>query len=154
MPAQQPDPPQVRIGFVYSDGNLPGTLRAYKAVLEEHPELTEQVILTFLTESMFDDVNAQEITSSDVLVVDTMNQQMLERFNAEHDIDLIDAVQRRGHVYSVGEGLLPREQYVSKGALYDETPRTFWAHSGFNNQVGLLKLFLMLVKYVINFGDQ
>ncbi len=112
--AQEPvlDPAQerVRIGFVYSDGNLPGTLAAYKAVLEERPELAEQVTLTFLTESMFDDVNAEEIASSDVLVLDTMNQQMLERFDAEHDIDLIDAVQRRGRVYSVGEGLLPREQ--------------------------------------------
>ena len=35
--AQEPADPQVRIGFVYSDGNLPGTLRAYKAILEERP---------------------------------------------------------------------------------------------------------------------
>ena len=142
MLAQEPDAPQVRIGFVYSDGNLPGTLAAYKAVLEERPELAEQVTLTFLTESMFDDVDAERITSSDVLVLDTMNQQMLERFDAEHDIDLIDAVREQGRVYAVGEGLLPREQYVSQGALYEETLRAFWAESGFNNQVGLLKFAL------------
>jgi cobaltochelatase CobN len=141
-PALVPPQGQVRIGFVYSDGNLPGTLAAYKAVLEERPELAEQVTLTFLTESMFDDVDAEDIASSDILVLDTMNQQMLERFDAEHDIDLIDAVRRRGSVYSVGKGLLPREQYVGKGALYDEVPRAFWAESGFNNQVGLLKFAL------------
>jgi cobaltochelatase CobN len=140
--AQEPGDPQVRIGFVYSDGNLPGTLRAYKAILEEHPELAGQVSLTFLTESMFDDVGVEEIVASNVVVLDTMNQQMLERFNAEHDIDLVGAVGRRGQVYAVGEGLLPRQQYVSQGALYDETPRAFWAESGFNNQVGLLKFVL------------
>ena len=141
--AQEPDAPQVRIGFVYSDGNLPGTLKAYKAILEERPDLAGQVNFTFLTESMFDDVEAEEIASSDVVVLDTMNQQMLERFNAEHDIDLIDAVRERGQVYAVGEGLLPREQYASQGALYDETPRAFWAESGFENQVGLLKFALV-----------
>ena len=140
--AQEPADPQVRIGFVYSDGNLPGTLAAYKAILEERPELAEQVTLTFLTESMFDNVDAEEIAASDVVVLDTMNQQMLERFNVEHDIDLVDTVRQRGQVYAVGEGLLPREQYVSQGALYDETPRAFWAESGFNNQVGLLKFVL------------
>ena len=31
--AQEPADPQVRIGFVYSDGNLPGTLRG----LQGHP---------------------------------------------------------------------------------------------------------------------
>ena len=101
-----------------------------------------QVSLTFLTESMFDDVEAEEIAASNVVVLDTMNQQMLERFNAEHDIDLVGAVGQRGQVYAVGEGLLPREQYVSQGALYDETLRAFWAASGFNNQVGLLKFVL------------
>ena len=140
--AQEPADPQVRIGFVYSDGNLPGTLRAYKAILEERPDLANRVSLTFLTESMFDDVDAEAIAGSDVVVLDTMNQQMLERFNAEHDIDLVGAVRQRGQVYAVGEGLLPREQYVSQGALYDETPRAFWSESGFSNQVGLLKFVL------------
>ncbi len=50
LPAQEPADPQVRIGFVYSVGNLPGTLRAYKAILEERPDLVGQVTLTFLTE--------------------------------------------------------------------------------------------------------
>ena len=141
-PGQDPEQERVRIGFVYSDGNLPGTLRAYKAILEERPDLAGQVSLTFLTESMFDNVDAEGIAASDVVVLDTMNQQMLERFNAEHDIDIVDTVRQQGRVYAVGEGLLPREQYVSQGVLYDETPRAFWAESGFNNQVGLLKFVL------------
>ena len=37
---------------------------------------------------------------------------------------------------------MPKERYVSQGARFDETARAFWAHSGFNNQVGLLKLAL------------
>ena len=40
--------------------------------------------LTFLTESMFDEVKPADLTSADVLVFDMMNQQMLQRFNAEH----------------------------------------------------------------------
>ena len=39
--------------------------------------------LTFLTESVLSDVKADELKTTDVLLLDTMNQQMLERFNAD-----------------------------------------------------------------------
>src|SRR5262245_13357269 len=74
-------PRKVRIAFLYSDGNLPATLKAYKALLKERPELKDQVAFTFLTESVFDDVKPAEIASADVLVFDQMNEQMLQRFN-------------------------------------------------------------------------
>ncbi len=35
--AQQPR--KIKIAFLYSDGNMPGTLKAYKALLEERPDL-------------------------------------------------------------------------------------------------------------------
>jgi cobaltochelatase CobN len=129
----------VRIAFLYSDGNLPGTLKAYKALLQQRPDLRGQVTFSFLTESMFDDAKADELTGADVLLFDIMNQQMLERFNTARKIDLLAAVRRHGKVFAVGEGLLPKERYTSQGAIYDDTARAFWAHSGFNNQVGLLK---------------
>ena len=44
-----------------------------------------------------------------------MNQQMLDRFNAEHKVDLIASVRAHGKVLAVGEGLLPKETYIESG---------------------------------------
>ena len=40
----------VRLSYVFSDGNTPGTLLAFQALVREHPELKEKVQLTLLTE--------------------------------------------------------------------------------------------------------
>jgi cobaltochelatase CobN len=135
-------PPPVAVAFLYSDGNLPGTLKAFKSILAERPDLKGKVELRFLTESMFDDVKPTQLTSSKVLVLDMMNQQMLDRYNAKYRIDVIQQVRRGGQVLAIGEGLLPKERYTSQGAVLDDTARAFWQHSGFKNQVGLLKLAL------------
>ncbi|HET9270073.1 MAG TPA: cobaltochelatase subunit CobN, partial [Vicinamibacterales bacterium] len=140
--AQAPAPAPVSVAFLYSDGNLPGTLKAFKAILEERPDLKGKVELRFLTESVFDETKPAQITSSKVLVLDMMNQQMLDRYNAKYRIDVIQQVRRGGQVLAIGEGLLPKERYISQGAILDDTARAFWAHSGFKNQVGLLKLAL------------
>ncbi len=71
-----------------------------------------------------------------------MNQQMLDRFNATHKIDLIASVRAHGKVIAVGEGLLPKETYTNQGAVWDDRARALWGHSGFANQVGLLKFAL------------
>ena len=93
--------------------------------------------LTFLTESVMSDVKVDEISRANVLVMDTMNQQMLERFNAVNNLDLIGAVRGRGgKVFGVGEGLLPKETYIKQGVSWDERARTYWAHMGVSNQVG------------------
>src|SRR6185295_8873083 len=101
----------VHLAFLYSDGNMSGTLKAYKALLHERPDLRGQVTISFLTESVFDDTKPADVSGADVLVLDIMNQQMLDRFNAAHTIDVIDSVRRRGTVFSVGEGLLGKEHY-------------------------------------------
>ena len=59
-------------------------MKAFKALLQERPDLRGKVELTFLTESVLPDVNLDEVKKTDVLLLDTMNQQMLERFNTEH----------------------------------------------------------------------
>ena len=145
--AQSPEPraqSPIRIAYVFSDGNLPGTLKAFKALLQERPDLRARVALTFLTESVMSDVKVDEISRANVLVMDTMNQQMLERFNAANNIDLIGAVRGRGgKVFGVGEGLLPKETYIKQGVSWDERARTYWAHMGYSNQVGLLKYALV-----------
>src|SRR5690349_13239148 len=69
---------KIKVAFLYSDGNLPATLKAYKALLKERPELKDQVTFTFLTESMFDDVKPQDLASANALVFDVMNEQMLQ----------------------------------------------------------------------------
>jgi cobaltochelatase CobN len=121
---------------------MSGTLKAYKELLQERPDLKNRVALTFLTESMLADVNVNDVTNANVLVLDVMNQQMLERFNAEKKVDLIAAVRRRGKVLGVGEGLLPKESYTKQGVTWDDRARAFWAHMGASNQVGLLKYAL------------
>ena len=130
---------EVRLGYLFSDGNLPGMLAAYKTLLEERPDLRDRVQVEFLTESLFDEVDPSVLLASDVLVFDIMNQQMLERFNSAHDVDLIAHISGQGLVYAVGEGLMPREQYVEQGAAWDDRARAFWANWGFANQLGLLK---------------
>ena len=130
---------EVRLAYLFSDGNLPGVLQAYKVLLAEHPDLADRVSVSFLTESMFDDVTLDELTSSDVLVFDVMNQQLLERFDTTHGVDLLAEVSGRGLVYAVGQGLMPRDSYISQGAVWDERARAFWANWGLGNQVGLMK---------------
>ena len=82
----------LRLAYLFSDGNLPGMLAAYKALLEERPDLRERVRVEFLTESLFDEVEAGALLESDVLVFDVMNQQLLERFNTTHGVDLIERI--------------------------------------------------------------
>ena len=95
----------VGVAYVFSDGNLPGTLQAYKALLRERPELRDQVSIAFLTESLFEEVDPAAITGADVVILDTMNQEMLDRFNTVGSVDLIADVSARGMVLAVGEGL-------------------------------------------------
>jgi len=129
----------VRLAYLFSDGNLPGMLAAYKALLEERPDLRERVVVEFLTESLFDEVDPGALLETDVLVFDVMNQQMLERFNTTHGVDLIERISGQGLVLGVGEGLLPREQYVEQGVVWDDRARAFWANWGLANQIGLMK---------------
>src|SRR4051812_8438381 len=140
---QAPAAKKIKIAFLYSDGNLPATLKAYKALLKERPDLKDRVSFTFLTESMFDDVKPADLASANALVFDVMNEQMLQRYDTQHKFNIIAGVRKNGGpVFAVGEGLLPKEQHTSAGAVYDETARAFWQHGGFNNQLGLLKLVL------------
>ncbi len=132
----------VRVAFVYSDGNIPATMQAYKTLLDEQPQLRGKVSLSFLTESVFDDAKVADLTGADVLVLDTMNQQMLDRFDASHKVDVIKAVKRHGKVLAVGEGLLPKDHYLELGTVWDEKARAFWANSGTANQLALMKFTL------------
>ena len=135
----QPAAGPTRIVYLFSDGNMPGTTEAYKSLLKERPDLRGKVQITFLTESVFSDVNVKDVTDANVLVFDTMNQQMLERFNTQHNVDLMKAINRRGTVVAVGESLVSKEQYLAQGVLWDDTARAFWAGGGPSNQLGLLK---------------
>jgi cobaltochelatase CobN len=138
-PADKP----IRLTYLFSDGNLPGTLKAFKALLQERPDLRGRVQLTFVTESVLADIKLDELKATDVLLLDTMNQQLLERVNANSKIDLIGTVRdRRGKVFAIGEGLLPKETYIKQGALWDDRARAYWAHMGYSNQVGLMKYAL------------
>jgi cobaltochelatase CobN len=128
--------------YLYSDGNIPGTLVAFKALLKERPDLRDRVRLSFLTESVFDDIRPEELTGASVLLLDVMNEQMLDRFNKKHQIDVIAAVQRQGKVLAIGEGLLPKDTYLDQGVDWDERARAYWTHSGFSNQLALMKLAL------------
>lgn len=110
-PARPAAPKPVRLSFVYSDGNIPSTIQALKSLLEERPDLRGRVELNFLTESMFEDAKIDSLAGADVLVLDTMNQQLLDRFNETRKTDVAASVRRRGKILAVGEGLQQREFY-------------------------------------------
>jgi len=135
--------PVVRLAYLYSDGNMTGTLKAYRALLEERPDLKGRVSLTFLTESVLNDVKPADMANADVLVFDVMNQQLLERFNAKNQVDLIGSVRRTGMVMAVGEGLLPKENYLKLGVVWDDKARAYWAHMGAANSMSLMKYALV-----------
>ncbi len=134
----------VRIAYLFSDGNLPGTLKAFKALLQERPDLRGRVALTFLTESMFDDVKADEIIAR-------------QRARAGHDEPAdARALQRdaqdrphRAACAAHGKVFARRRRPAAEGDLHQARARSgttararYWAHSGFANQVGLLKYAL------------
>src|SRR5689334_10168240 len=73
---QSPSEP-IRLVYLYSDGNLQGTLKAFKALLKERPDLRGKVTLSFLTESTMTDVPVGDLSRANVLMLDTMNQQLL-----------------------------------------------------------------------------
>src|SRR5690606_38653876 len=134
----------ITLTYLFSDGNLSGTLQAYRSLLEEQPELAGRIDLQFLTESFFDSVDPQALAASDVLVLDMMNQPMLERFNTSHETDLIAAVAEQGKVLAVGVGVQPLEHYTEQGAVWDERAQAYWQHGGQLNQLSLMKQALTL----------
>ena len=132
----------IRLTYLFSDGQMPVTLQAFKAVLAEHPDLRGRVELAFVTESTRARLETETLASTDVLVVDMMNEQMLDQVGAEHGLDLIAHVAARGAVLVVGVGLSATEKFTAKGAVFDERAHAYWQHSGFANHVGLVKLAL------------
>lgn len=133
---------QTHLSYVFSDGQMPVTLQAFKQLLAEHPELRDRVRVSFLTESMAADQDPQAIIDSDVLVLDMMNQQMLDQFNASNDVDLIGRISEGGTVIAVGIGVKPAESYIEQGAIFDERAQAFWQNSGAANHLGLIKFAL------------
>ena len=133
---------EVRLAYLTGDSTLPGLLSAWKAVLVEHPHLRDRVSVRFVTESLLDDVDPEEVLQSDVLVLHVHDQHTLERFDETYAVDLVGRIAGQGLVLGVGEGLLPRERYVERGVAWDRRARAFWEHSGFANQVGLLEYAL------------
>lgn len=134
----------LRLSYLYSDGNLSGTLASFRSLLQDHPELSGRVELNFLTESFFDDADPEVLADSDVLVLDMMNQVLLDRFNEAHDIDLIEQVSSSGLVLAVGVGVQPLEYFTEQGAVFDDTAMAYWQHGGLSNRYSLMKLALGL----------
>ena len=133
---------EIRLAYLTGDSTLPGILSAWKAVLDERPDLRDRIAVRLVTESLLDDIDPEEVLGSDVLVLHVHDQHTLDRFDETYDVDLVDRITGQGLVLGVGEGLLPREHYVERGVAWDRRARAFWEHSGFANQVGLLKYVL------------
>ena len=54
----------VRVAYVFSDGNLPGTVEAYAALLKEHPELAGKIKLSALTESSYNSTPKEDLLAA------------------------------------------------------------------------------------------
>ena len=132
----------ITISYLFSDGNMIGTLGAYQSLLQQNPELRGRITLQFLTESFFDEADPTQLLNSDVLVLDMMNQSMLDRFNQTYGIDLIDEISADGEVIAVGIGVQPLEYFTEKGAVWDETAMAYWQNGGKENQLSLMKYSL------------
>lgn len=134
----------ITLSYLYSDGNAPGTLVAYRSLLEQHPELEGRIQLQLVTESLLDTVDSAAVARSDVLVLDMMNQQMMETYNSTHGQDLVRDIAARGAVLLVGAGLQPVEYFTDMGAHYNERAMAYWQQGGSSNQLALMKYALTL----------
>lgn len=132
----------VTLSYLFSDGNMIGTLAAYRKLLEEYPQLQGRIELEFVTESFFDDLEPQAVRNSDILVFDMMNQAMLERFDESYDTNLLSDISSNGQVLAVGVGLQPPEYFTELGARFDETAMAYWQNGGLENQYSLMKFAL------------
>ena len=133
---------QISISYLFSDGNMIGTLGAYRTLMQENPDLQGRISLQFLTESFFNEADPAVLANSDVLVLDMMNQAMLDRFNEAHGIDLIDSITEQGKVVAVGIGVQPIEYFTEQGAVWDKTALAYWQNGGPQNQLSLMKFSL------------
>ncbi|QKS01191.1 cobaltochelatase subunit CobN [Sphingomonas sp. CL5.1] len=133
---------RVRLAYVFSDGNIPGTLAAYHRLMAERPDLKGLVDLQLLTETTFDETAPERIGASDVLIYDVMNEQLMRRYRAERKVDLVAAVRARGTVLGVGQGLQGEEAYAAQGIVWDKRARAYWEHGGPQNQLALMELAL------------
>ncbi|BAV65916.1 cobaltochelatase subunit CobN [Sphingobium cloacae] len=140
--ARAEEPRPIRLSYVFSDGNIPGTLAAYRKLIEARPDLKGRIELQFLAESTFDETDPARIAASDVLVYDVMNEQLLRRFDSEKKTDLIATVKARGTVLGVGQGLQGPDAYRQQGIQWDEQARAYWEHGGPQNQRALMELAL------------
>jgi len=143
-PNADPSDDQITISYLFSDGNMIGTLEAYRSLIRQNPDLDGRISLQFLTESFLVEADPGVISNSDVLVLDMMNQSILDRFNAAHDIDLINEVTTDGAVIAVGSGVQPLDYFTGQGAVWDETALAYWQNGGQQNQLSLLKFSLQL----------
>lgn len=135
--------PRVRLSYLFSDGNIPGTISAFQTLLQERPDLKGRVELNLLTESTFAETPAAALATSNVLVFDTMNEAMLGRFNTEKKTDVFkDIIVKNGTVLGVGQGLAGQDTYLKQGVSWDAQARAYWEHSGPQNQLALMKLAL------------
>ncbi|HTQ99053.1 MAG TPA: cobaltochelatase subunit CobN, partial [Candidatus Acidoferrum sp.] len=132
----------ITLSYLFSDGNMTGTLEAWRSLLKENPELKDRVQLNFLTESFFDSADPAKLQGSNVMVLDMMNQNMLDRYNKAHDTDLIRDIAAKGKVLAVGVGVQPKEYFTGQGALWDDRAMAYWQNSGRDNQLSLMKLAL------------
>ena len=134
--------PPISLSYLFSDGNMTGTLSAYRTLLQQNPDLKGRVSLQFLSESFFDDAEPTALASSDVLVLDMMNQAMLDRFDKAHAIDLVETIARRGKVIVVGRGVQPLEYFTEQGAIWDTQAQAYWQFGGQQNRLSLMQFAL------------
>lgn len=133
----------LRLAYIFSDGNIPGTLRAYDTLLQQRPALRDDVKLVLLAESTAATIDAADLLAADVLVYDVMNEGLLARFNADHGTDLLQAIRARGGTtLGVGVGLQDEETYRRQGVTWEPRARAYWQHSGAQNQLALMQLAL------------
>ncbi|MEM6682699.1 MAG: cobaltochelatase subunit CobN [Pseudomonadota bacterium] len=127
------------MAYLYSDGNIPGTIKALETLLEQYPELDSHVDLVLLSESSFETLTPQAMLASDVLIFDMMNEQLLAQYNAQHGVDLLQQIPS---AIAIGQGLSDPSVFADQGALLDKRAQAYWTHSGAQNRLALLKFAL------------
>lgn len=133
---------RVQLGYLFSDSNVEGTLQAYRRLLAERPDLNGRIELNLISEGSVAEVDVSRLLASDVLVFDTMNEQMLAGIETRYGIDVLATIAGHGTVLGVGESLSPPAMFMARGVVFDPVAHAYWTHAGASNQLSLMKLAL------------
>jgi cobaltochelatase CobN len=135
-----PRPPAPRVLVLAGDNTSVMVGKAIRQFSRSHPELAARLAPAVVTEHDMKSLAARDLSSLEVLLVDSHSQNPDERVEKETKRRLMRQVAARGAVFVLGESRASRSAYEAEGGRFDEALRAYWAADGAQNVHSILCL--------------